>query len=81
MRYALAALAELVQSAIPAVEQLHAEEEWGLVTPFELTTALALQWFEREGVDVQVLETGLGGRLDATNIVMPLVTAITSIPM
>ncbi|RHY34298.1 hypothetical protein DYB32_008417 [Aphanomyces invadans] len=48
-------------------------------TFFELTTALALQHFAREEVDCVVLETGLGGRLDATNIVTPVVSVITSI--
>lgn len=76
-----AALAALVAAARPAVDRLHAEQEWGLVTPFELTTALALQWFVQQRVDVQVLETGLGGRLDATNIVTPLAAAITSISL
>ena len=46
---------------------------------FEVTTALAFEHFRREGVDVAVLETGLGGRLDATNVCLPAVTAITSI--
>ncbi|KAF0763808.1 hypothetical protein AaE_003150 [Aphanomyces astaci] len=48
-------------------------------TFFELTTALALQHFAHEEVDCVVLETGLGGRLDATNIVEPVVSVITSI--
>jgi len=48
-------------------------------TFFELTTALALAWFQREKTDVVVLETGLGGRLDATNVVTPAVSVITAI--
>ena len=46
---------------------------------FELMTALALWYFERENVDWVVWETGLGGRLDATNIVTPEVCIITNI--
>ena len=46
---------------------------------FEVSTALALEHFRREGVDVAVLEVGLGGRLDATNVCCPAVTAITTI--
>jgi dihydrofolate synthase/folylpolyglutamate synthase len=46
---------------------------------FEVTTALAFEHFRRRGVDVAVVEVGLGGRLDATNVCHPLVTAITSI--
>ena len=48
-------------------------------TTFELTTALAFEYFARQKVDIAVLETGLGGRLDATNVVDPLVSVITSI--
>lgn len=48
-------------------------------TFFELTTLLALTYFADQQVDVVVLETGLGGRLDATNIVTPLLSVITSI--
>jgi len=50
-------------------------------TFFEITTALAFDYFWRNGVDLVVLETGLGGRLDATNIVLPLVSVLTSIDM
>ena len=47
---------------------------------FEITTGLAFKWFADEGVDVAVIETGLGGRLDSTNILEePLLTLITSI--
>lgn len=49
------------------------------LTTFELTTALALLYFARQEVDVAVIEVGLGGRLDATNVVDPLVSVITSI--
>ena len=50
-------------------------------TFFEITTALALEWFQREGADVVVLETGMGGRLDSTNIVTPRVSVITAIDL
>jgi len=48
-------------------------------TFFEIVTALAFAWFHRRGVEVVVLETGMGGRLDATNVVRPAVSAITPI--
>ena len=48
-------------------------------TFFEVTTAVAFELFRRAHVEVAVLEVGLGGRLDATNVVMPVATAITSI--
>lgn len=51
------------------------------ITYFEFTTALALLWFAQSQVDLVVLETGMGGRLDATNVVEPLVSVITSVSM
>ena len=62
------------------IEQLVAE---GILqahpTFFEVTTAVALELFRRAGVETAVLEVGLGGRLDATNVIAPVATAITSI--
>lgn len=52
-----------------------------LPTFFEATTAMAFEIFRRRGVEVAVVEVGLGGRFDATNVVEPLVTAITSIAL
>lgn len=46
---------------------------------FEITTAMALDWFASQEVDYVVLETGLGGRLDSTNIVNPVLSVITNI--
>ena len=48
-------------------------------TFFEVTTAIAFELFRRAGVQIAVLEVGLGGRLDSTNIVQPIAAAITSI--
>lgn len=48
-------------------------------TFFEVTTAVAFEWFRRASVGLAVIEVGLGGRLDATNVITPEVTAITSI--
>ncbi|MBA3883385.1 MAG: bifunctional folylpolyglutamate synthase/dihydrofolate synthase [Chthoniobacterales bacterium] len=50
-------------------------------TFFEITTALALQDFRRANCDVVVLETGMGGRLDATNAIIPVVSVITPIAL
>ncbi|HXG22389.1 MAG TPA: folylpolyglutamate synthase/dihydrofolate synthase family protein [Methylomirabilota bacterium] len=49
------------------------------LTPFEMMTVLAFHAFAREQVDIAVVEVGLGGRLDATNVLSPLVSVITSI--
>ena len=51
------------------------------LTFFEVTTAIAFQYFVDEKVDIAVIETGLGGRLDATNVLSPLATVITSISL
>ena len=48
-------------------------------TFFELTTVLAFSWFVEQSVDIAVVETGLGGRLDSTNVLSPRVAAVTSI--
>lgn len=46
---------------------------------FELTTIMAFDWFAKQKVDYAVIETGLGGRLDTTNIISPILTIITNI--
>jgi len=66
-------LAALVEEIKPAVARLP------FITTFELTTALGFLYFAQRGVDAAVIEVGLGGRLDATNIVTPLVSVITSL--
>ena len=72
----LASLAQKVLDAIDAIELEGGE----IPVQFEAVTALALLWFAREKCDLVVLETGLGGRCDATNIVPnKLVAAITKI--
>ena len=72
-------LASLTQKVMDAVDAIEAEGGEKPVE-FEAVTALALLWFAREKCDLVVLETGLGGRCDATNIVPhKLVAAITKI--
>lgn len=48
---------------------------------FEITTGMAFKWFEDMGVDVAVIETGLGGRLDSTNIIVPDLSIVTNIAL
>lgn len=50
-------------------------------TFFEVTTAMAFQYFAEKRVDIAVIEVGMGGRLDATNVVDPMLTVITAIDM
>ncbi|MDQ4044333.1 MAG: bifunctional folylpolyglutamate synthase/dihydrofolate synthase [Chloroflexota bacterium] len=74
-----AAIADLVR---PVDRALQAEEpEIGEPTAFEVATAMALLAFARAGVDLAVVEVGMGGRLDATNVVTPDVAAITAISL
>lgn len=68
------AVVDLVADVRSAIARLGIE-----LTFFELTTVVAFAWFARERVDAAVVEVGLGGRLDATNVVVPRVCAVTTI--
>lgn len=69
-----------VRGAVDAMDaQALVSQGPGAPTYFEIMTAMALVYFARCKVDAVVLEVGLGGRLDSTNVVSPIVTAITSI--
>ncbi|MBU0549332.1 MAG: bifunctional folylpolyglutamate synthase/dihydrofolate synthase [Candidatus Omnitrophica bacterium] len=63
----------------PVIEEFNLSSKYGRLSFFEVYTALAFLYFKEKQVDYCVLETGLGGRLDATNTVNPLVAAITPI--
>lgn len=64
---------------ITLVEELRDKNTHCQATFFEFTTALALLYFSRQNVDIVLLEVGMGGRLDATNVVQPLVSVITPV--
>ncbi len=72
-------VAALIDKLKPEVAEVNRKATYGLLTTFEVMTALGFMWFAQQGVDFQVIEVGLGGRLDATNIVKPEVCVITSI--
>jgi dihydrofolate synthase/folylpolyglutamate synthase len=63
---------EFIRRWTPDVERLGA-------TFFEATTAMAFDWFAQAGAQVGVIETGLGGRLDSTNVITPLVAGVSTI--
>jgi dihydrofolate synthase/folylpolyglutamate synthase len=63
---------ELVEAATPSLSCRQP-------TFFEVSTAIAFQYFADEAVDIAIIETGMGGRWDATNVVIPLVSVITHI--
>ena len=69
--------AELFSEMLPAVESIAGR--YGAASYYEMLLALTFLYFAREAVDVAVIEVGLGGRLDGTNVVSPTVCAITSI--
>ena len=69
-------VARLVHEAQPWLAQFSPENH---PTFFEVVTVIALRWFAEQRCDLVIWETGLGGRLDATNIVTPLVSVITNI--
>ena len=72
--------AELLSRIVPAVEEL--DETLGPITAFELETVVAFMYFLEQKTDIVILETGLGGRMDATNVVKnPLCTVFASIGM
>jgi len=72
-------LARIVAELKPEIESYNRRCRYGPLTFFEVCTALAFIYFKKEQADFAVLETGLGGRLDATNAVEPVVSAITPV--
>ena len=67
---------------VEQADQAQAAEPGGRVgTFFEMTTAVAFKWFLEQQVQLAVMETGMGGRLDSTNVIVPLVSVITEIGM
>jgi dihydrofolate synthase/folylpolyglutamate synthase len=69
----------LIEEIRPHIEKVKNTHGLGMLSYFEVLTALAFYYFRQENVDYAVIEVGLGGRLDATNIVDAYVSAITSI--
>jgi dihydrofolate synthase/folylpolyglutamate synthase len=73
---------EKLISLLEIIQQKNPENEGDIPTQFEVITAAAWLYFAQEKVDIAVIEVGLGGRLDATNVVSnPLVSVITSLSM
>lgn len=73
-----AELIDLVEAVRAAAEAVEAHGE-GAATFFELTTAMALEHFRRRKCELSVVEVGLGGRLDSTNVCDPVVSVLTSV--
>lgn len=77
----LTAVWEPVRAAVEQMDRDAARSGRRGATWFEILTAMALLHFQRQKVDLAVLETGLGGRLDATNVCEPVLSVITSISL
>ncbi|MEK6714655.1 MAG: folylpolyglutamate synthase/dihydrofolate synthase family protein [Candidatus Omnitrophota bacterium] len=75
------ALSRLAWRLKPTIDKFNHNSKYGPLTFFEVYTALAFIYFKEKKVDFAVLETGLGGRLDATNVINPLVCVITPISL
>ena len=73
--------ARLAADIQPVVLSINQESRYGKLTTFEVITAMAFSYFSAKKAGSQVLETGMGGRLDATNVVDPDVCIITSISL
>ena len=76
-----AEFASIVTSLEPIVKEINQESAYGQLTTFEILTAVVFAYFKKSLVNFQVLEVGLGGRLDATNVVKPDVCVLTSISL
>ncbi|MDN6639611.1 MAG: bifunctional folylpolyglutamate synthase/dihydrofolate synthase [Tetragenococcus sp.] len=74
-------LLKVVQKLQPLVDEADPDSELSEITEFELLTAAAFLYFKEEAIDLMIAEVGLGGLYDSTNVVSPLLTAITTIGM
>ena len=69
----------LVDELRPFAEEMALDPDLGRPTFFEVVTAIAFRYFAEQGVDLAIMEAGMGGRLDATNVVHSLVSVITNV--
>ena len=67
------------QEVVHFVDEFHLKNYVGTPSFFELTSTMAFRYFADQHVDIAVIETGLGGRLDSTNIVTPILSIITNV--
>jgi len=74
-------VADIIEKIIPAAEKVHENPKLGPLTYFEILTAIGFSAFHKHGADITILETGLGGRYDATNVCDPLVSVLTPVSL
>lgn len=70
-------LTKIIKKIRPIIEEIKNEKP----TYFEITTAIAFEYFKQKKVDIGVIEVGLGGKYDATNIIKPMVSVITNVTL
>jgi len=70
---------EVVELTEHLREEIQKKDKNRFFTFFDFTTAIAFEYFRKKKVDIAVIETGLGGRLDSTNVIEPLASVITNI--
>ena len=75
------AVIDIVKEMKPIIDEMIEDPELRHPTFFEVITAIAFRHFSEQGVDFAVLEVGMGGRLDATNVVQALVSVITNVSL
>jgi len=71
--------ANITKKIKPIIEKMKASRE--VPTYFEILTAISFQYFKEKKVDYAILEVGLGGKYDATNIVTPVISVITNVSL
>ncbi len=74
-----AEVADVMTRLRPVIEAVNREAAYGRLTVFEILTILGLTYFAEKGCEFQVMEVGMGGRFDATNVISPEVCLLTSI--
>jgi dihydrofolate synthase/folylpolyglutamate synthase len=74
-----AELADIMTRILPDIEAVNQKATYGKLTVFEILTTLCFAYFAEQGCEIQVMEVGMGGRYDATNVIQPEVCLLTSI--
>ncbi|MBI4032924.1 MAG: hypothetical protein HY377_00155 [Candidatus Blackburnbacteria bacterium] len=69
----------LINEIKPVVEKIEEEKRWGKVGYFQILLAAAFLYFARSKVDVAIVEVGIGGHYDATNVIKPVLAVITNV--
>ncbi|MFL2665375.1 MAG: bifunctional folylpolyglutamate synthase/dihydrofolate synthase [Dehalococcoidia bacterium] len=72
---------DLVEDLWPYVTKINKEKDLGTITVFEFLTVMSFEYFNRQKTNINVIEVGLGGRYDSTNVISPMISVITPISL